>query len=343
MLDDLSYVSRFDSDDALGVAARQFEQLEQSLTVTVSNPQHITKIVVAGMGGSALAADYVPVIWPELPGPYSVVRGYDIPSWVDASTLVITSSYSGNTEETLSALEQARAAKAQIVIISSGGTLADSAEQHEYPYVRIPAGVQPRAAYLYQLKALAAIFDIFGLTREAVSALETAGKQLKDIPKLWTAQVPTSQNQAKQLAEHMAGKTPIIYGGILYPAAYYWKISCNENAKNTAWCGRYPEFNHNEFEGWSSHPIEKPFGVIDLISSFDHPRVQKRFALSDKLLSGKRPKALPIHAEGETVLEQLLWATTLGDMASIYLAILNGINPTPVELLERFKKELVKE
>ncbi len=101
-----------------------------------------------------------------------------------------------------------------------------------------------------------------------------------------------------------------------------------------------PEFNHNEFIGWSSHPVEKPFAIIDLISSFEHPRTIKRFELSDKLLSGKRPKATTVQAEGKTIVEQLLFLVILGDMASTYLAILNNVDPTPVDLVEKFKKEL---
>jgi glucose/mannose-6-phosphate isomerase len=139
----------------------------------------------------------------------------------------------------------------------------------------------------------------------------------------------------------MEGKTPIIYGGALtYPAAYKWKINVNENAKNTAWCNQLPEFNHNEFIGWSSHPIEKPFAVIDLISSFEHPRVLKRFEVSDRLLSGKRPKAHRVEAVGESVVEQLLYLVLLGDFVTAYLGILNNVDPSPVELVEKFKKEL---
>jgi glucose/mannose-6-phosphate isomerase len=104
--------------------------------------------------------------------------------------------------------------------------------------------------------------------------------------------------------------------------------------------GTFPEFNHNEFIGWSSHPVQKPYAVIDLRSSFDHPRVQKRFKLSAKLLSGKRPEPHVIQATGQTHLEQLLWTVLMGDFTSIYLGLLNGLNPAPVELVEKFKKEM---
>ena len=146
---------------------------------------------------------------------------------------------------------------------------------------------------------------------------------------------------AKQLALQLAGKTPIIYSGsLMAPAAYKWKISVNENAKNTAWAGTLPEFNHNEFIGWSSHPVEKPFAVIDLLSSFEHPRTQKRFEVGDRLLSGLRPKSITVNAMGESPIEHLLYLVLFGDFVTLYLGLLNGVDPSPVELVEKFKIEL---
>lgn len=340
MLNDQSYIKRFDSDNALGVAAKQFDQLRHTFEPEIDFEGEIKKIVVAGMGGSALAADFVNV-WPTLEIPFAVVRDYHLPNWVDENTLVIASSYSGNTEETLSSLAEAEAKSAQIAVICAGGRLKDIAEENNYPLCQLPSGLQPRMAPFYNFKALITLLDSFGIVIGATSQLEQLAEGMKDTINSWKPSVQTEQNLAKQLAEKLAGKTPIIYGAKLYPAAYKWKINFNENAKNTAWCNAYPEFNHNEFLGWSSHPIEKPFAVIDLVSSFDHPQIKKRFEISDRLLSGKRPKAIQIHAEGETPLEQLLWVVALGDMTSIYLAILNGLNPTPVELIEKLKKELV--
>jgi glucose/mannose-6-phosphate isomerase len=135
----------------------------------------------------------------------------------------------------------------------------------------------------------------------------------------------------------------VIYAGpLLYPAAYKWKISFNESAKNIAWCNQLSEFNHNEFEGWVSHPIDKPYAVVDLRSKLEHPQIQKRFELSAKLLSGKRPAPLVIEPRGSTLVEQLLWTTALGDFVSIYLAILNGVDPTPVDLMEKLKRDLLE-
>jgi glucose/mannose-6-phosphate isomerase len=133
----------------------------------------------------------------------------------------------------------------------------------------------------------------------------------------------------------------IVYSGpLLYPAANKWKICCNENAKNLAWSNQYPELNHNEFIGWTSHPVDKPFGVVEIRSNLENARTQKRFVVTEKLLSGKRPAPIVVTPVGENYLQQLLWSSMLGDFVTIYLALLNNQNPTPVDLVEKFKAEL---
>jgi len=133
----------------------------------------------------------------------------------------------------------------------------------------------------------------------------------------------------------------VVYAGPkLFPAAFKWKISFNENAKNIAWCYALPEFNHNEMLGWTSHPTDKPYAVIDLRSNQEHERTQKRFEITDRLLSGKRPAAHVVEAHGDTLLHQLLWLLTFGEFTSLYLAMLNGLNPTPIDLIEKFKQAL---
>jgi glucose/mannose-6-phosphate isomerase len=175
----------------------------------------------------------------------------------------------------------------------------------------------------------------------SAAELEKASKFLTEAVKAWLPTVPTAENEAKKLANELAGKSGVVYGGpLMSPAAYKWKISFNENAKNIAWWNEFPEFNHNEFIGWSSHPVQKPYGVIELRSSLEHPRVQKRFEVSERLLSGKRPAPHVVNVQGESLLQQLVWAITFGDFVTIYLALLNNLNPAPVELVEKLKKEL---
>lgn len=343
-IDNKNIISQRDPSGALAVAAEQFQQA--SFKATVWNKEHdnreITAIVVTGMGGSALAA-LLAQAWLKdiLTIPLHVVRGYELPKYVGHSTLVIASSYSGNTEETISALECAEQCGAQLGVIASDGQLIDIAGEYDIAHVNLPAGIQPRMAVIYNLKALAALLENFGVIHGKQQEIADLTGWLADESSHWAADIPTVDNYAKQLAEQAVGKTPVFYGGALTaPLAYKWKISWNENAKNVAFWNEYPEFNHNEFIGWTSHPVEKPFAVFDLVSNLEHPQILKRFQLSDRLLSGKRPKARTVKLAGDTLLAQLLWGTILADFASIYVAILNGVDPTPVELIEKFKKEL---
>lgn len=343
MLDDLKYIHEKDAHDALGIVSKQASQLR--LDMTIEGAVHfgnVYNIVYAGMGGSALAGQLVHT-WPKLPKPFELVRDYVLPGYVDGDTLCIVSSYSGNTEETLGALADAEAKGAQIAIIASGGKLEEIAHAKQYPFIRLPKVDQPRYAMLANFKALLMLLEEAGVikSRELFSELARAADFMEASIQAWLPIVPTANNPAKRLAQELLGKSVVVYGGPnQYPAAYKWKISINENAKQVAWAGQLPEFNHNEFLGWSEQPIDKPYAVIDLRSSLEHPRVQKRFVVSARMLSGRRPEPLVVEAEGDTVLEHLLWTLAYGDFVSIYLGLLNGLNPAPVDLVEAFKKEL---
>jgi glucose/mannose-6-phosphate isomerase len=341
MLDDLKYIHQRDGQDALGIAERQAGQLIYKFERPKIEGE-FTNIVYAGMGGSALAA-LISRSWPGYSLPFEVCRQYQIPAYVSERTLFIAASNSGNTEETLSALAEAETKDAKIVIIAGGGKLAEIAAQKNYPYFKLPKAEQPRYAVFYNLVALLTTLEAAGLLLESdiSGQLEKASKFLTEAVKAWLPTVPTAENEAKKLANELAGKSGVVYGGpLMSPAAYKWKISFNENAKNIAWWNEFPEFNHNEFIGWSSHPVQKPYSVIELRSSLEHPRVQKRFEVSERLLSGKRPAPHVVNVQGESLLQQLVWAITFGDFVTIYLALLNNLNPAPVELVEKLKKEL---
>lgn len=344
MLDDQNLLSEKDPFGALEVALNQYKQAE--LVSEVINPNSdatINKVVVTGMGGSALAALLIKS-WQEskLNITFEIVRDYKLPNYVDDKTLVIASSYSGNTEETLSCLDEALKKGANIGCVSSGGKLVEIAKNNELPYVVLPSGIQPRMGVIANLRAILAILVSYGVVSQSdFDEVKNLGPWLNAESKKWGRDVSISENQAKQLALLSAGKTAIFYsstamGGV----AYKWKISWNENAKNVAFWNVLPEFNHNEFMGWTSHPVEKPYVVFDLRSSFDHPKITKRFEISDRLLSGKRPKANVIELQGESVIAQMLWASIFADFVSIYLAILNGVDPSKVELIEKLKQEL---
>jgi glucose/mannose-6-phosphate isomerase len=297
------------------------------------------------MGGSALAALFVKSwLKSELTISFEVVRTYDLPNYVGQDTLVIVSSYSGNTEETLNCLQQAESKGSQVAIIASGGKLIDHANDKQTTFALLPDGMQPRMAVIYNLRALVSLLANFKIVNAGkLDEITKNAGWLQSESAKWAGQVPSNENYAKQLALQAVGKTAIFYGGsMVAPLAYKWKISFNENAKNVAFWNELPEFNHNEFIGWTSHPVEKPFAVFDLVSSFENPRILKRFEVSDRLLSGFRPKSTVINLAGESIIGQLLWGCILSDFVSIYVAILNNVNPTPVQLIEKLKQELAE-
>jgi glucose/mannose-6-phosphate isomerase len=340
MLDDLQKIHERDPQDAIGIAEKQWQQLQEEFVLSVQ-PHGFKNVVVAGMGGSALSA-FVAQSWPGLQVPFEICRDYAIPSYVGIDTLFIASSYSGNTEETVSALELAASTGATIVVIASGGKLQEMANEKGYPFLQLPGGFQPRHVVFASLKALLVIFDGYGLTQGKAAELAVMADKVQEYITRWSPTVPTSQNRAKQIALECMGKSVVVYAGPkLAPAAYKWKISFNENAKHVAWWDEFSEFNHNEFMGWTQQPEHKPYTVIDLRSGLEHPQIQKRFEISARLLSGKRPEPIVVNAEGEALLEQLLSTIALGDFVTIYTALLGNVNPTPVDLIEKLKKELV--
>lgn len=345
MLDDSNIIAQRDPSGALKVAVEQYlqTQFEPLVENGVHDGRQIDNIVIAGMGGSALAALLLKS-WQKnnLKVPFEVVRTYDLPGYVGKNTLVIVSSYSGNTEETVSCLGQARERGAQLCAIASGGELIDVAKQDDITFVQLPANLQPRMAVIYNLVALDSLLSWFELVGASLaSEIKSASEWLRQETAAWGKDVPTDKNYAKQLALLAVGKTAVFYGGSLVaPVAYKWKISWNENAKNLAFWNEIPEFSHNEFIGWTSHPVEKPFAVFDIVSDFEHPQILKRFKVSDKLLSGRRPQSTVVNLKGDSVVKQMLWGSILADFVSIYLAILNGVDPTPVALIEKMKKEL---
>lgn len=343
MLDDQNWIKNLDPDNALGQAEAAYQQLEHRFSRhQLAEPRNV---VMAGMGGSALAGHYIQSWLGEtLPVPFAIWRNYGLPGYVDERTLVIASSYSGNTEEALDAYYAARQRGAPVAVLAGGGQLADIARQEGLPFYQLPQVSQPRFAVFASLLGVVTILADANLTSQATKQLASAAGFLRQTAQQFAKTTELASNQAKKLALELAGTAPVIYGGpLLKAAAYKWKISFNESAKNIAWWNEWPEFNHNEFIGWSSHPIQKPYKIIELISKFEPPRIEQRYRISNRLLSGHVPEPMMVAAKGKSPLQELLWATMLGDFCSLYLALLNGQNPTPVALVEKLKTELAKQ
>ena len=269
MLDDINILKQRDPSGTLLKADEIYLQANEPLEVQQSShdEREIRNIIIAGMGGSSLAADAIKALASgELEIPYEVVKGYDLPAYAGAHTLVIVSSHSGNTEETLSCFHQAVKSGCQIGAIASGGQLLDLAREHDVAFVEVRAGLQPRMAMIMNLRAMLLMLQAFSVnTRALLDEMTAATDWLRTESESWSRDASTDCNYAKQLALLSVGKTPVFYGGPLTaPIAYKWKISWNENSKNLSFWNQYPEFNHNEFIGWSWHPVEKPFVVFDI-------------------------------------------------------------------------------
>lgn len=341
MLDDLKMIHERDTQDLLGIAGKQAPQLTYEFELRGSKSlSGVGHIIYGAMGGSAVPALFVSS-WPGATVPFELVRGYDLPSYVGKQTLFIASSFSGNTEETLEAIAQAETRGAQIAVITNGGRLQQLAEEKGYTLAVLPTSF-PRMSLWYNVRALLQILETAGaLAGDFRPDLAAAAKLLDSAVPDWGPESGTSVNAAKQLAQELMGKSIVIYSGPkLYPVAYKWKLGFNENAKQIAWVNQYPELNHNEFTGWSKQPVDKPYAVIELRSSLEHPRIQKRFEVTERLLSGMRPAPQVVAVEGQSLLEQLAWSSALGDFVSVYLALLNGLNPAPLELVDKLKQAM---
>ncbi len=341
-------IKELDKDNIFDMIGAQPDHLRRNFAdtmhqdVTHEHGVGIQNIVLAGMGGSALAANIIKNwMYDNFTVPFEVCRSYDLPDYIGPNSLVILSSYSGNTEETLKCYEKAVGQSAQIVIMTAGGKLKKLAIENNHTLLDLPEDFQPRLAVLGGLKALACLFEDMKL----VSAVDLRGQLINvadflDKMKFDMSPDKEEGNLAKEIAEKIAGNIGVIYAGsALGSAAYKWKIDINENGKQLCFYNTYPELNHNEFQGWM-FPEKKDVVSVQLESSLESEQMQKRMDITKNILKDHGFKPIVVQAKGETEIEQLLYTILLGDYVSAYVGILNGINPTPVELVEKLKKEL---
>jgi len=312
--------------------------------ISPAKPVGTRVLIVTGLGGSAIGGDLArSVSGAQLRVPLIVNRDYDLPGFADADSLVFACSYSGNTEETLSAYEQARRAKASIVCITSGGKLESMAKADGCPVISLPGGLPPRAALGYSL---------FGLlsAMQALQFIDNLDQPVGETLALLTRQRdrfdpanPLSTNPAKALADALKGRIIAIYAssGIMDAAAYRWRSQIAENAKNLAFHHVLPEMNHNELVGWKC-PEEalRNLGVVMLRDREDHPQVQRRFELTGELIAEKAGVLREVWSEGDSLLARILSIIYLGDYVSVYLAYLNDTDPTPVRVIDYLKQKL---
>ncbi len=311
---------------------------------TLRAPAQARVLIVTGLGGSAIGGDLARAIaGSNLKIPMIINRDYDLPPFADASSLVIACSYSGNTEETLNAYQQARDAKASIVCITSGGKLEAMARTDAVPVLPLPPGFPPRAALGYSLLTLLAALRALRIIPDMEDANREAIELLAKLRALYGTENPEAENPAKKIALSLKGKVVAIYGSnaIMESAAYRWRSQIAENAKNLAFHHVLPEMNHNELVGWQyPEDVLRQIGVVFLRDKGDHPQVRRRFDLTREIIAGKAGVLHEVWSEGNSLLARILSVIYLGDFVSLYLAYLNNIDPTPVQVIDSFKSKL---
>lgn len=303
------------------------------------------RIVIAGMGGSAIGGDLLRGLAElECRVPVQVQRDYRLPAYVDEHTLVIAVSYSGGTEETLSAVADAFERRAMVLTVTSGGQIAELASMHRLPLYRITYQSPPRAALGYSFVPLVALLDRLGFLSDKQKDVEEAAQVMERILADAGPDRPLAENAAKQLAERLHGKLPVIYGsGFLADVARRWKTQINENSKAWAFFETLPELHHNAIVGYPlPADLRERLQVVLLRSSLLHPRTLIRYPITTELLSRQNIPYDVVEAQGESALAQILSSVLFGDYVSYYLAILYGVDPWPVEAIDYLKGELAK-
>ncbi len=340
-------IKKLDPQDMRGKIRGFSEQVEEAVAIgkkfkPSTNRKNITNIVLAGMGGSAIGGDLLRTyLSKQLRVPFVVNRHYTLPSFVDRSSLVIISSYSGDTEETLEAYKQAVEQKARVLCITSGGEVAKRAKELKHQTIIIPGGLQPRAALGYSFFPLLFALGKMGFVEtdenevtETITVLKTLSGESVDM---------TDRNLPYSIAKRLHGKPVVVWSStnLLEAVSVRWRGQINENAKHLAYRGLFPELSHNEIVGWQN-PAEvlKKFVIILLKDRDDHTRVVQRLAITKEVLKNTPDAFIEVPSRGEGRLARMFSAIHLGDWVSYYLAMLNVVDPTPVDRINYLKNEL---
>jgi glucose/mannose-6-phosphate isomerase len=350
-LDDVESIRKADPSNMYNRIFDLPEQMADALTlaqrwqIDADEFSGIKNIVVIGMGGSAIGGDLTRTyLSSKLLIPFEVCRHYVLPEYVDDETLVIAVSYSGNTEETMSAVEDALSRKAMMVAISSGGMLGEICELNQIPIAILPEGWQPRAAIGYSFIPLVMFLEKIGLAKDVAKELEIVVDSLQKFRDGYIEDSPTEQNPAKKLAIKIHGRIPIIYSGptLMDAVAVRIKGQICENSKNLAFANHFAEFNHNELVGWSKtiEPFKDKLVVIMLRDAGDHPQIRKRMNIVKDIIKNLDVELVEVHSKGAVRLERMFSLIQIGDFASYYLAVLNEVDPTPVDAIEDLKNAL---
>lgn len=353
LLDDLKLIKKYDKAGMLGMIQSFPKQCLEAKSIGLSfnlpDSYRISyrNIVCAGLGGSAIGADILrSYLWDEIKIPFFVSRNYVMPAFVDENTLVMVFSYSGNTEETISAYREAKKKGARVVVATTGGTLQKLAEKSGVPVIPIPGGLQPRCAVGYMSIPVLILLAKIGIIKNDLRAIDETVKVLDTIRREKAGfAVCEKRNVAKKIAIALHGKYPVIYASQDYMDCVVTRMrgELSENSKILSSGNSFPEMNHNEIEGWvGAKKIFKNFITIILRDSLDHPGVSKRMDVTNKIINKEGVEVIELYSYGHSRLARTFSLIYIGDFISFYLAILNRTDPTPIGHIMEIKKALKK-
>jgi len=352
ILDDLNRIEKIDSQGMLEVEEKFYYQLLEARDIVLNSDlkqleqKEFRGIAFLGMGGSGFTGDIIKaLIEDDISIPVEIVKGYHLPTFIKRDWLTVAVSYSGNTEETISAVRQALERGCGILAVCSGGKMENIARDNSKAIVKIPSGLQPRGAIGYLFIPTYLALDKLNIITLDPNDTEEAFDLIKEKAVLYKREIETNRNPAKKLALKISDRLPIIYGtaGLMAAIAYRLKCEFNENSKTPCWCNEFPELNHNETVGWERlKGITSKFILLIFRDKDEKKRIKTRIEVTSKLIRKSVSDIIEIPVEGRSKLAKALTSMYLGDIASVYLAILAGIDPSPVEKIDILKGELKK-
>lgn len=340
-------IARVDPSNQLGDVLALPEHLRDALwrveSAIMQDWDTTAGLVVAGMGGSAIGGALArAAMGDHASRPIFVTRAYGLPPWTTPDTMVLCASYSGETEETLACYESAGALGAKRTVVTTGGRLAEMARADGVPVIPLPGGFQPRAAVAYMIVAALEVAALCGAGPRLTSEIDVAASHIEQLVAEWGPDAP-EDSLAKELARGLNGTTPVVAGaGLTSPIAYRWKTQINENAKQPCFSNELPELDHNEICGWEGAASIGRFSAVFLDDSDAHPRVKERMDLTERLIAGNAVASYRLETRGQTAIERVISLVLLGDLVSIYLAALRGVDPGPVHLIDELKAALAQ-
>ncbi len=346
IIDDAAAMARADSAGMLGLVAEFADQIGEGWHISrgLELPRGgRTSVAILGMGGSAIGADLVKGIWADrISVPVEIVRGYDLPAWVGTDTLVIASSRSGETEETLSALQTALERRCPVVAVTAGGALRNVASAARLPLATFPHRGSPRSSMGWSMAIVAGILEKAGVLELDEAEVERGIADAKAMSARCEPGVPTADNPAKRLAWSLIDRFVVITGSsFLAPVARRWKTQFNENSKASAVVEELPEATHNTVVGLEQpESLRDHLAIVLLRSELEHPRNTLRAALVGDLAKTARIWHTEVETSGQGKLGHALSTVVLGDYASVYLAFMYAVDPTPIDAIGHIKEQM---